>query len=439
MNTLARFTASLALAGLMCATPASGAAGDPAAPPAASTIAPGTRITMQNWRRYASFMPDGMVALFEGKYFWKMPQDVAIDVGPTVIHPLPKSYLEATEKYASQVQLETLPDGGFTVANYRGGEPFPNPAAPHRGWKILANFWYRYIPHLVVNSQDNLGFFCTEDSYGSINCIKSLWVYRQLSFNTDPGVPATIPGGEDKFFTMWAMVYEPEQEKYSANLTIGFTDLTRPQEIYAFRPALRRYEPVASAARCASNGSDATPDDGRFGFNGNIPLFQAKLLGERRVLTLMDFGTAGGNFPANYAMPLGWPKPSWGKWEVRDAWVIDVRRLPAQARGYCYGKRVMYIDKQFHGLLWEDLYDAQMRPWKFVFDQPIVIEVPGAGPQNSSGAHISHIWDIQNNHATFSGPADGHGYDILINSEVPKQWRSIAKYTTPGGLGSIMR
>jgi len=119
--------------------------------------------------------------------------------------------------------------------------------------------------------------------------------------------------------------------------------------------------------------------------------------------------------------------------------VIDVRRLPAHRRGYCYGKRIMYIDKQFYGLLWEDLYDVRMRPWKFVFDQPIVIDVPGAGPQNSSGAHISHIWDVQNKHATFSGPADGHGYDVLINSEVPQQWRSISKYTTPGGLGSIMR
>ena len=35
----------------------------------ADTIAPGTVITMDNWRNYQPFMLDGMVALFEGKYF----------------------------------------------------------------------------------------------------------------------------------------------------------------------------------------------------------------------------------------------------------------------------------------------------------------------------------------------------------------------------------
>ena len=32
-------------------------------------IPAGTKITMQNWQQYKQFMPEGMVALFEGKYF----------------------------------------------------------------------------------------------------------------------------------------------------------------------------------------------------------------------------------------------------------------------------------------------------------------------------------------------------------------------------------
>src|SRR5436190_18277796 len=63
-------------------------------------IPPGTVINMQNWQRYREFMPDGMAALFEGKYAWKMPNDVSLEVGPTIIHPLPRNYLAATEKYA---------------------------------------------------------------------------------------------------------------------------------------------------------------------------------------------------------------------------------------------------------------------------------------------------------------------------------------------------
>jgi hypothetical protein len=33
-------------------------------------IAPGTRITMENWRQYQQYMPLGMIELFGGKYFW---------------------------------------------------------------------------------------------------------------------------------------------------------------------------------------------------------------------------------------------------------------------------------------------------------------------------------------------------------------------------------
>jgi hypothetical protein len=412
--------------------------GSIAAGAAAVQIAPGTKITMQNWQQYRQFMPDGMVELFAGKYFWKMPADVQMEVGPTAIHPLPKGYVEATEKYNGQTQIVELPDGGLNLANYRGGLPFPNPSEPHQGWKILANFWFRYFPHIVVNDSGNLGFTCTMDSFGSVNCVKGMWVYRQHSFNTDPGVPTTLPGGEGKYYTTWFMTVEPEQARYAANLLIAYSDLTKPQETFIFKPALRRAEQLPVSARCATQGSDQTADDGFFGFNGDIPQFDAKLIGERSILDQMDIGTAGANLPDDYDMPLGWPKPSWGKWELRDTYVLDIRKIPSRAQGYCYGKRIMYLDQQFYAALWEDLYDNQMRPWKMALLQPIVLNVPPNGLQNSSGAQYSHFWDIQNNHATFSGPG-GHGIAVLINSDAPPQYLNIEKYTTLEGLSEIMR
>src|SRR5580698_1445532 len=75
-----------------------------ASPASGDTIPPGTAITMANWQNFKQFMPDGMVALFEGTYSWKMPADVRMEVGPTVLHPLPKNYLDATEKYSNQVK-----------------------------------------------------------------------------------------------------------------------------------------------------------------------------------------------------------------------------------------------------------------------------------------------------------------------------------------------
>jgi hypothetical protein len=415
------------------------ATGNSGAPLRANPIPPGTTITMANWRQYQQYMPDGMVVLFEGSSPWKMPEDVEMKVGPTVINPLPSGYLAATEKYAPNTKLVELPDGKLTVFGYQGGIPFPNPAEPHRGWKILADFWWRYMPHIAVNTPDNPGFNCTLDGFGNVNCVKGLWVARQLSDNTDPGVPSAYPGSDGRYYTTWFMIEEPEQQRYSTTLTIEYTDLTKPEDVYVFTPAMRRTQRLSSAARCSGSGSEMTPDDGRFAFDSNIPNFTSDLLRTQQVLAQMDVKSGGANFPADYDMPLGWSKPSWGPWEIRDAYVLDIRKAPSEAARYCYGKRILYVDQQFFGPLWQDLYDPKMQLWKVALLQPIVTKIPRIGLQNSSGAQFSHWWDIQNHHASFQGPNDGHGYNILVNDDVPAQYLDLERYTTPGGLSAVMR
>src|SRR5579862_9648772 len=72
----------------------------------------GTKITMSNWQQYQQFMPFGMVQLFEGKFQSKMPNDVEMDIGPS--HQggnLPKTWVDATEKYGSQTDVEVMPNG----------------------------------------------------------------------------------------------------------------------------------------------------------------------------------------------------------------------------------------------------------------------------------------------------------------------------------------
>jgi hypothetical protein len=59
----------------------------------------GTKVTMSNWQQYKNFLPLGMQKLFAGGYFWKMPQDVELDVGPTVNDLLPSTWKDANEKY----------------------------------------------------------------------------------------------------------------------------------------------------------------------------------------------------------------------------------------------------------------------------------------------------------------------------------------------------
>jgi hypothetical protein len=381
-------------------------------------------------------MPDGMAALFEGRYFWKMPADIRIEVGPTTIEPLPKNYLAATEKYSQQVRLVELPGGGLTVQNYQGGIPFPNPAEPHKGWKTLANVWYRYIPHLAV---ETYGSGCAIDSTHNYNCQAYSWVKRQLAYNTDPSAPAEPPGPKARYFTEWFMELEPEQERYTAYLTVNYADLTRPEEQYAFLPSLRRYQPISTLARCAETGGmDATTEDFHNGFDSNMTELDVEYLGHRKIIALVDPQAPTAPFPEDFYMPIAWPTPKWGKWQVRDVDVVGIKKIPSKAAGYCYGRRVMYADSHFAMPLWQEMDDMQMKPQKIWTMFPLKVDVPQVGTVYSAPFENEIFWDIQRDHVSVSiDPAQGHRY--YINEQAPHEYHDDTRYTTPAGLNMIMR
>jgi len=409
-----------------------------------ASLPPGTKITMQNWQQYRQFMPVGMIGFFEGKYFWKMPADIEMNVGPTVIHPLSRWYMDATEKYGSQTRVVHAPNGTMNIQNYVAGMPFPNPQQPDLGYKILANVWFPNQPYLlVVSPQSGLTSFCTQDRFGSQSCTKTDIVYRQLAFNSHPDVPRTESRAAGAWFTEWLMVEIPEQSKYAADLQIFWQDLSRAEDSYVFVPALRRSVRLSTSARCAPLfGSDLIHDDQRGGYNGGLSRFNPEYLGQRKILAITDLTNADGAFPTEYDGPIGWAKPSWGDWSLRDVDVIDVRRVPSQRAGYCYGSKIMYVDKQFYHELWEEIYDLNLQLWKIVRIHPHPAEVdPGQGPIPLDGSLIESFWDVQNDHVShvFTANPDGRTDSLTYDHGAPKQFDDLSKYSTPGGLMQILQ
>jgi hypothetical protein len=131
------------------------------------------------------------------------------------------------------------------------------------------------------------------------------------------------------------MVEEPEQERYTAVLASSHADLTRPEEVYVFIPQLRRYQPLSPAARCSPDlGTDETPDHRRYGCDSNLAQLSAEFTGEKKILALLDFTMPEGRFPEGCDMPLRWPEPSWGKWQLRDVYEVAVSKLPSQSSGH---------------------------------------------------------------------------------------------------------
>ncbi len=407
------------------------------------SIPDGTVITMSNWQQYKQFMPLGMIKLFEGSYGWKMPADVSIPVGPTHEGGVPKTWTEATEKYGPQTSFEILPNGHYVLKNYHGGTPFPNPQDPQKGWKIMVNAYYAYVPALYVNAPENYASVWAIDKYGDVAPTTLILTYRWTDYITDPNFPTKYDYAPGTWYAEWAMEETPEQARYTASLSMFYTDQEKNPfpDTFVFVPALRRSLRLSASSRCSPVfGFDWTYDDAKTnGFNGTTSIYTGDYLGNRKILTLAKFNTDGAEMPAGYDMPLGWPKPSWGKWEVRNMILNDVHRIASEAPGYCYSHRVMYIDLATWDGDWVDLFDSNAKLWKSIAYLNDIGDVPGLCNNVWDGV-ASMAWDLQNTHMTiWSGFGNEAKRKPFLNNNAPKEWFNGVKYATPSGLMQIMR
>jgi hypothetical protein len=406
------------------------------------TIPPGTVITKQNWQQYRDFFSKGVQTFWEGNGFWKMPDDVEIHVAPTKVYPLPQPFIEANEKYGAQTRLVKQSDGRWRLKNYISGLPFPNPSGPNKALEIATDVTYRvqgYVYAGFPNSGSSAPFY-TKDRFGNWSAEMVDYLYRQLAYNWNPAVPRVDPLAGGAWYTEWLMVETPEQSRYTADLTIFFQDNLRDEADYVFIPALRRSLQLSTTARCAPLlGSDMTHDDQRVGWNGGVGRFDADFLREQKLLSLVQMTPAVGKFPAEYDGQLGWAKPSWGPWELRNVWVINVHRIPSMAAGYCYGRRIMYIDKSTYQTLAEDLYDTNNKLWKVVWMGLMPGQFDSYGTQSFGGGIIEVYWDVQNNHVSYVTSVNPDGRSWSVDSAVAAEFNNVTKYSTPGGLMQVMR
>jgi Protein of unknown function (DUF1329) len=406
--------------------------------------APGTKITMANWQQYKAFLPFGMTKLFQGTYQLKMPNDVEIDIGETKVGGnLPPTFLAATEKYSGQNSVSVTPDGHYDLQNYQGGIPFPNPSDPHKGWKGLANVFFAYAPAIIASTPENVGTIWFADRFGNISADTFDLVYRQSGYNSDPGIPVDENYAPGTWYTQWFMEETPEQARYTASLALFFKDQeSHPfPDQYVFVPALRRSLRLSTSARCAPIfGSDWANDDAKLnGFNGSTSIYDADFLSDRKEVELLDPAMkAGYQFPNDYYMPLGFPKPDWGAWQVRPAMVIDVHRVPSEASGYCYGDRVMYLDKEIWSTYWNDNFDSNHKLWKIFAYENAMGDIPDLG--HTWVGIGAMAWDVQNTHMTIWSSWGNHAQKThFFDNQVPGEYRNGIKYGSPSGLMQIMR
>jgi hypothetical protein len=192
-------------------------------------------------------------------------------------------------------------------------------------------------------------------------------------------------------------------------------------------------------------GSDYTQDEARNTlFNGSPSRFDATYLGDQQVLGLVSSPSSAiwGN-PDNYYQTIFFPKPIVGKWEVRNSHVIDVRRIPSQAAGYCYGKKIIYLDPEVYLPLWEDMFDSNMRLWKIGTVAYFPSEVPNEGMQATTGNIWSDMIDLSASHLSCYITSDAQGRNVKDNQDCSnyegQDFTDYHRFATVAGLSEVMR
>ncbi len=400
------------------------------------TIPPGTRITLQNWQSYKKFMPIGIQAMFSQAYPFRVGSgpEFAVRVGPTIAVPMAKKLKENTERYAGQVKLRKVDSGGYTVDGYVAGVPFPKPSGDLTGVEVLYNIFFGFIPPIyryVTNSS-------LVDRFHNISPQVTEVVYWRLSHLSDPGMPTNPPYGKGYLQSARYFVSSPEQMHYTTQLAQQPDDPQRVQEIYVFLPSLRRSLRLSSAARCSPIlGSDWVQDDNSDGMSFQIPNFNVRFLGRKKVLFMVHASDPAmydsQNFNLRSSMPA-FPGPKVGNWELRNVMVVDTSPMPSVG-SYCYGHKVAYIDPDTWTQLGWDFYDVNLKFWKFNLIPMRPLKIDTGDETTFHSANLDIMWDFQNQHVTASIPEG----PTLFASKISADLRDVQTWAFPGSLSRIMR
>ncbi len=404
------------------------------------TIAPGTKITLQNWTQYRRFMGTWMQLAFSGKVHFHVADtpDYTVVVAPTGNYPIPKEMREDTEKYAGQTKLLPYPaTGGFTWEGYKAGVPFPNPTEPNMAVKIMYNAWAGYYqPFLLHEFSHNW----ETDSYGNVTPEDTDDSFYRLMGLSDTPYAQDLPDAEGNLQANRFMQLLPEQAKYTTALELISKDPSRLTEEYVFLPSLRRSLRLSTSSRCTPIlGTDYLADD----TDWKPAYFVPEMIGRKKLLQAYSdskiayqedsrLAYAGGDYKSGAAFP-GWPKPESNHWELRDTYIINMKPVGALGHSYCYAQRIFYIDAQTWQAYDLENYDRNGKIYhmNWVIVGPISYKGENTIMARSFGFSLGMDW--QNSHAS-----PDIGYDLKMDADAPGQYRESGIYT-PGGLARVMK
>ena len=299
-------------------------------------------------------------------------EGMKLEIGPFFADYSPSAaYQEAGKKFAGQPKLG--PDG--SLENFTAGQPFEMSkidckSDPDAGTKIIWDFHYRWGPPSGTSS-----FYYSYWDRG-----EELPLYYEgtgggveLSHRVEPSMLADggdMFRGETRKNAGGAEVTAPFDARGIMLLTYRYKDSDKPvaearnDDTWVYVPTLRRVRRISTAQRTdAISGTDFTLDD-LFSFNGVVPQYTWKCIGEQDVLAPFDTKVKGYPYVKDQNFgPYGLSFAN-DRWDLRHAVIVSMKPRNAD---HPYSHKDIYIDKETLQPLYSFAYDQKDELWKIIY------------------------------------------------------------------------
>ena len=329
-------------------------------------VAPGDKINATNVAKAKDLISPGLE--------WCIKRGFPITVIESKRVEWPKAYKEATEKYSPQVKLSA---DGLTVSNYVAGQPFPNldPKDSQFALKIMWNYEYGF-----ANGLDDTDLRNFDADTGTIPTAGPMTVERHFLLDhlrrlfwtarlyVDPKPEKPNPNGYRVQQGLYPIL-EPFDLKGVGALGNRYIDSAKQDDSWLYLPSLRRVRRLSTAQRSDALFGQDTDVDSYNGYAGQVAWMDWKYLGEKEVLGPVH----AEHFPVKWDSKVDWAFDD--LWEKRKVYVIEgTSKMPQ----YAYSKRVLFIDKEYWGIPFSDIYDRSGELWKiWINDLTFRKSVPG--------------------------------------------------------------
>jgi len=319
---------------------------------------PGTVINKGNVDKYKEVMSPGVKAAVDN--------GSELTIVPYQKIPIPKAYVEATEKYSAQCQLDDKND----LKNWVAGRPFPkvDPNDPKAAVKIMWNFGRTsyFNDDLGVHLPDaDTGAYSNNDGKATyqierhfiVDWSRNLRFYGRLHHDPRP----VIADNPEKVFNKQGFfpLIEPFDLKGVGSVSFRYVDPTRQDDTWLYTPTIRRVRRLSSAERSDALFGQDIDLDSFGGYAGQIPWFDWKLIGQKPMLATFH----GQNLPPKVC-PNDGGVTYCEDWVMRPKmWIVEGR---ARVKDYAYSKRMIYVDDEASMIPYSDLFDKNEELWKVV-------------------------------------------------------------------------